>query len=292
MRGNKMSPFQKRINTLTILQGATLRAGFPKDAKNHRVYAFLDESKLQALIKRGKAWTTKAKNCIQTMQAGRPMSTVILHSLLEEAKSIKLNLFPEVRCVYKLTAHTKCGGFCCRICLAISTVEPLCAFGKQEQVHQLVRIVCGPIFGTCLVQLNLAAPAACCSRTDVARNVARDSQDFTALFLWCPRKPFCRVEVWQGPSLTPASTPLLLRWILCARQPKIFASGAQTTTIFCVRLGYALVCRHRKAGTRGQQKTRAPIRQEGRTPRGMVTPMSHRWKWKVAPRMAVQRRLN
>lgn len=78
-------------------QGATLRAGFPKDAKNHRVYAFLDESKLQALIKRGKAWTTKAKNCIQTMQAGRPMSAAVLHNLLEEAKTIKLNLFPEVR---------------------------------------------------------------------------------------------------------------------------------------------------------------------------------------------------
>lgn len=77
-------------------QGATLRAGFPKDAKNHRVYAFLDESKLQALIKRGKAWTTKAKNCIQSMQTGRVMSAAHLLNLLEEAKSIKVNLFPEV----------------------------------------------------------------------------------------------------------------------------------------------------------------------------------------------------
>ncbi|CAM9409435.1 unnamed protein product, partial [Hapterophycus canaliculatus] len=77
-------------------EGATLRAGFPKDAKHHRVYAFLDESKLQALIKRGKAWTTKAKNCIQTMQAGRPMSAAVLHNLLEEDDSIKLNLSPEV----------------------------------------------------------------------------------------------------------------------------------------------------------------------------------------------------
>ncbi|CBJ26123.1 conserved unknown protein [Ectocarpus siliculosus] len=77
-------------------EGATLRAGFPKDAKNHRVYAFLDESKLQALIKRGKAWTTKAKNCIQSMQTGRVMSAAHLLNLLEEAKSIKVNLSPEV----------------------------------------------------------------------------------------------------------------------------------------------------------------------------------------------------
>lgn len=79
------------------LQGASLRAGFPKDAKNHRVYAFLDESTLQALIRRGKAWATKAKNCIQNMQAGGQMATSVLHNLLEEAKSIKLNLSPEVR---------------------------------------------------------------------------------------------------------------------------------------------------------------------------------------------------
>lgn len=79
------------------VQGASLRVGFPKEAKNHRVYAFLDESTLQALIKRGKTWTTKAKNCIQSMHAGRPMSAALLHNMLEEAKSIKLNLSPEVR---------------------------------------------------------------------------------------------------------------------------------------------------------------------------------------------------
>lgn len=85
------------------VQGASLRAGFPKDAKNHRVYAFLDEGTLQALIKRGKTWSTKAKNCIQNMQAGRPMASSVLHNLLEEAKSIKLNLSPEVRaCVHSL----------------------------------------------------------------------------------------------------------------------------------------------------------------------------------------------
>eukprot|EP00752_Nemacystus_decipiens_P009884 g8817.t1 len=77
-------------------EGASLRAGFPKDAKNHRVYAFLDESTLQALIKRGKTWTTKAKNCIQNMQTGRPMAASVLQNLLDEAKSIKLNLSPEV----------------------------------------------------------------------------------------------------------------------------------------------------------------------------------------------------
>lgn len=85
-------------------QGATLRAGFPKDAKNHRVYAFLDESKLQALIKRGKAWTTKAKNCIQSMQTGRVMSAAHLLNLLEEAKSIKVNLSPEVRLGGKMSS--------------------------------------------------------------------------------------------------------------------------------------------------------------------------------------------
>lgn len=88
------------------VQGASLRAGFPKDAKHHRVYAFLDESTLQALIRRGKAWTTKAKNCIQNMQAGRQMTASALHSLLEEAKSIKLNLTPEVRRFVQLLRFT------------------------------------------------------------------------------------------------------------------------------------------------------------------------------------------
>lgn len=87
------------LRCICEVQGASLRAGFPKDAKNHRVYAFLDESTLQALIKRGKTWTTKAKNCIQSMQAGRPMPAALLHNLLEEAKSIKMNLSPEVRYV-------------------------------------------------------------------------------------------------------------------------------------------------------------------------------------------------
>ncbi|CAN0569928.1 unnamed protein product, partial [Ectocarpus sp. 12 AP-2014] len=43
-----------------------------------------------------KAWTTKAKNCIQSMQTGRVMSAAHLLSLLEEASSIKVNLSPEV----------------------------------------------------------------------------------------------------------------------------------------------------------------------------------------------------
>ncbi len=92
---------------VSTAQGASLRANFPKDAKNHRVFAFLDESALQALIRRGKTWTTKAKTCIQNMQAGRPMSAALLHNLLEEAKSIKLNLSPEVRCTRVLRLSVK-----------------------------------------------------------------------------------------------------------------------------------------------------------------------------------------
>eukprot|EP00903_Cladosiphon_okamuranus_P013909 g12937.t1 len=93
-----LSAGKAKLHTLQDLatEGASLRAGFPKDAKNHRVYAFLDEGTLQALIRRGKSWTTKAKNCIQTMQAGRQMAASVLHNLLEEAKLIKLNLCPEV----------------------------------------------------------------------------------------------------------------------------------------------------------------------------------------------------
>lgn len=76
-----------------------LRAGFPKEAKTHPVYGVLDDSQLQALLKRGKSWTGKARQCLQTMHSGRPMASSLLVHLLEEARSIKLNLAPEVRCV-------------------------------------------------------------------------------------------------------------------------------------------------------------------------------------------------
>lgn len=77
-------------------QGAALRAGFPKDAKNHRVYGVLDDSELQTLLKRGKAWTSKARQTLQTMHAGRPLPTSFLSDLLEEAVLVKLDLSPEV----------------------------------------------------------------------------------------------------------------------------------------------------------------------------------------------------
>lgn len=82
------------------MQGATLRAGFPKDAKSHPVYGVLDDSQLQALLKRGKTWTNKARQCLQTMQAGRPMASSLLLNLAEESKAIKLNLSPEV-CLWR-----------------------------------------------------------------------------------------------------------------------------------------------------------------------------------------------
>lgn len=94
------------VGVSCVVQGSSLRAGFPKDAKNHRVYAFLDESTLQALIRRGKAWATKAKSCIHNMQAGRQMAASVLHNLLEEAESIKLNLSPEVRRCVQLLRST------------------------------------------------------------------------------------------------------------------------------------------------------------------------------------------
>lgn len=79
-----------------ICKGAALRAGFPKDAKSHPVYGVLDDNQLQALLKRGKAWTSKSWQCLQTMQGGRPMASSLLSNLLDEAKSLKINLFPEV----------------------------------------------------------------------------------------------------------------------------------------------------------------------------------------------------
>lgn len=86
-------------------QGATLRAGFPKEAKSHPVYGVLDDSKLQALLKKGKVWTGKARQCLQTMQAGRPMASSLLFGLVEEAQAIKLNLSPEV-CALSSTTCT------------------------------------------------------------------------------------------------------------------------------------------------------------------------------------------
>lgn len=87
----------KRTPTIDFVQGATLRAGFPKEAKSHPVYGVLDDSQLQALLRRGKAWAGKARQCMQTMQGGRPMATSLIFGLLDEAKSIKLSLSPEVR---------------------------------------------------------------------------------------------------------------------------------------------------------------------------------------------------
>lgn len=82
---------------MPFLQGATLRADFPKDWKSHPVYGVLDDSQLQSIIKRAKAWTGKARQSLQTMQSGRPMAPSLLTKLLEEAKSTNLNLGPEVR---------------------------------------------------------------------------------------------------------------------------------------------------------------------------------------------------
>ena len=87
-------------NMFLCVQGAILRAGFPKDAKNHPVYGVLDDSHLQSVIKRGKAWIAKARQCLQTMQAARPVASSSLTNLLEEAKSIQLNLAPEVRSLF------------------------------------------------------------------------------------------------------------------------------------------------------------------------------------------------
>lgn len=80
-----------------MTQGAALRSRFPKDAKNHRVYRVLDDSELQALLKRGEGWTRKAKLCLQSMQAGRGVGTTYLSNLLKEAVAVRLNLAPEVR---------------------------------------------------------------------------------------------------------------------------------------------------------------------------------------------------
>lgn len=88
-----------------------LRAGFPKEAKTHPVYGVLDDSQLQALLKRGKSWTGKSRQCLQTMHAGRPMASSLLLQLLEEAKSINLNLAPEVCCFVTAAVHDT--DFCC-----------------------------------------------------------------------------------------------------------------------------------------------------------------------------------
>ena len=84
-------------NMFPCVQGAILRAGFPKDVMNQPVYGVLDDSHLQSVIKQGKAWIAKSRQCLQTMQAARPVACSSLTNLLEEAKSIQLNLAPEVR---------------------------------------------------------------------------------------------------------------------------------------------------------------------------------------------------
>lgn len=56
----------------------------------------LDESDLQAVLKRGKLWTSRARQCIQTIQACRATSCQQLAELLMDASTIKLKLSPEV----------------------------------------------------------------------------------------------------------------------------------------------------------------------------------------------------
>lgn len=97
MRLSQPTTMAADVMTLAPRQGATLRAGFPKDAKNHRVYGVLDDSDLQGVLKRGKAWTAKARQSMQSMQAGRPLDTSTPWDLLAEAASMKLDLSPEVR---------------------------------------------------------------------------------------------------------------------------------------------------------------------------------------------------
>lgn len=121
-------------------QGATLRAGFPKEAKNHPVYGVLDDSKLQTLLKKGKVWTGKARQCMQTMQAGRPMASSLLFGLVEEAQSIKLNLSPEVRGFFSnlhpASVHYETGAFDGEIvAMQASTVVPVDC-GLQHKVLQ------------------------------------------------------------------------------------------------------------------------------------------------------------
>ena len=71
----------------------------------------------------------KSRRCLQTMQAAHPVASSSLTNLLEEAKSIQLNLAPEVRSL--CTNHPY-------------TFDPLCDSNTQKEARErlLLKSIC------------------------------------------------------------------------------------------------------------------------------------------------------